>query len=77
MLVDGGLVAHLDTKGDLLGEMSVISKLPCAATIMANEPVQIIQLEAAKIHQLENINIDQLQHTLYRIYANILTENFD
>lgn len=74
VLVDGGLVAHLDTKGDLLGEMSVISKLPCAATIMANEPVQIIQLEAAKIHQLENINIDQLQHTLYRIYANILTE---
>lgn len=74
VVVDGGIVANLNKTGDLLGEMSVISNKPCAATILANNTVEVLELEVEKVNDIPNINIDQIQHSLFRIYSNILTE---
>src|SRR5687767_12948826 len=37
--VDGGRVSKMQRKGDLLGEMSVITSKPVGATILAETPV--------------------------------------
>ncbi|MCH2533017.1 MAG: cyclic nucleotide-binding domain-containing protein [Bdellovibrionales bacterium] len=74
VVVDEGIVANLNKTGDLLGEMSVISNKPCAATILANNEVEVLELEVEKVNNIPNVNIDQIQHSLFRIYSNILTE---
>lgn len=72
--VDGGIVATLARKGDLLGEMSVITKKPAGATIVAETPVQLIKVDTEAFKTLTGHNTDQFDHILYRIYSMILTD---
>lgn len=72
--VDDGLVATLARKGDLLGEMSVITKKPAGATIIAETPVQLIRVDTEAFKTLTGQNTDQFDHILYRIYSMILTD---
>lgn len=72
--VDNGLVATLSRKGDLLGEMSVITKKPAAATIVAQTPVQLLKIDTAEFKRITGENTDQFDHILYRIYSTILTD---
>ncbi len=74
IFVDGGLVATLSRKGDLLGEMSVITKKPCAATIVAKTPVQLVCIDTEKFRTMTQQNQDQFEHILFRIYSLILTD---
>jgi CRP-like cAMP-binding protein len=71
--VDGGLVATLRRKGDLLGEMSVITNKPCSATIVAQTPVELIYININEFKKVSQSQ-DQLEHILYRIYSTILTD---
>ncbi|MCB0366567.1 MAG: cyclic nucleotide-binding domain-containing protein [Bdellovibrionaceae bacterium] len=72
--VDGGVVATLDKKGSLVGEMSVISRQPVGATIKAEAPVEMLVINANKFNTLEGTDSDGFQHALYRVYAHDLTE---
>lgn len=72
--VDDGWVATLARKGDLLGEMSVITKKPAGATIVAETPVQLIKVDTEAFKTLTGHNTDQFDHILYRIYSMILTD---
>lgn len=72
--VDGGLVAELGRRGDLLGEMSLITKKPCSATILAKTPVELIKVDTEAFKELTTENKDQFDHALYRIYSKILTD---
>jgi CRP-like cAMP-binding protein len=72
--VDGGLVAALRRKGDLLGEMSVITSKPCSATIIAKTPVELICIDVLQFKKVLGDNTEQYDHILYRIYSQILTD---
>jgi CRP-like cAMP-binding protein len=72
--VDGGLVASLRRKGDLLGEMSVITSRPCSATIVAKTPVELVSVDTEKFKKVLGDNQEQYDHILYRIYSKILTD---
>lgn len=72
--VDGGLVATMKRKGDLLGEMSVITQKPSAATVIAQTPVQLLKVDTDAFKELVGENRDQFEYILYRIYALILTD---
>ncbi|MCB0385008.1 MAG: cyclic nucleotide-binding domain-containing protein, partial [Bdellovibrionales bacterium] len=72
--VDGGVVATLEKKGSLVGEMSVISRQPVGATIKAEAPVEMLVINANKFNTLEGAESDSFQHALYRVYAHDLTE---
>jgi CRP-like cAMP-binding protein len=74
VFVDDGLVATMVRKGDLLGEMSVITKKPAGATIIAETPVQLIKVDTEAFKKITGRNTDQLDHILYRIYSMILTD---
>ncbi len=75
--VDGGIVATMRRKGDLLGEMSVITKKPCAATIVAKTPVELICVNTEQFRMLARDNTDQFDHVLYRIYSRILADKLN
>lgn len=72
--VDGGMVAKLSRKGDLLGEMSVITNKPCSATIITKTPVKLLSLDAEKFQAATAGSKEEIEHILYRIYANILSD---
>ena len=72
--VDGGLVASLRRKGDLLGEMSVITSRPVSATIIAKTPTELLCVNIDNFRKILGDNQDQFDHILYRIYSKILTD---
>jgi CRP-like cAMP-binding protein len=67
-------VATLRRKGDLLGEMSVITERPCSATIIAKTPCEMICVNIEEFRKITGDNKDQFEHILYRIYSKILTD---
>lgn len=72
--VDGGNVATMKRKGDLLGEMSVITDKPSSATVVAQTPVQLLKVDTDAFQKLVGSNKDQFEHILFRIYSLILTD---
>ncbi|MEZ4749098.1 MAG: cyclic nucleotide-binding domain-containing protein [Bdellovibrionota bacterium] len=46
---DGDLVIHMEKFGDIIGEISVLSQTPCSASVLAETPVELIQVEAHKL----------------------------
>lgn len=75
--VDGGIVASLKRRGDLLGEMSVITKKPCSATIVAQTPVQLLCVDTEAFRKEMGADVNQFDHILYKIYALILTDKLN
>jgi CRP-like cAMP-binding protein len=72
--VDGGRVSRLSTKGDLLGEMSLISIKKVSATIVAETPVTLARVNTRIFFDNSGPNRDHYHATLYRIYATVLSE---
>jgi len=72
--VDNKEVARITQQGDLLGEMSIINGEPCSATIICETPVNLLSLDAREIKKLTGDHGKQIQSTLYRIFAAILTQ---
>src|SRR5262249_41928141 len=72
--VGGERVAGLRRKGDLIGEMSVITAKPCSASIIAETPVQLFSIRMGELSTLGIASNDRLQHVLYRTYAIILAD---
>ncbi len=70
----GELILELRRKGDIIGEMSVISAKPCSATVTASTPVDLFSIRARHIGEYTEIDTDNWQNTLYRIFSMILTE---
>jgi CRP-like cAMP-binding protein len=72
--VDGERVSKLQNKGDLVGEMSVITNRPVAATILAETEVTLVQVDSRKFLNHTGPERDLHQATLYRVYATVLSE---
>ncbi len=72
--VEGNLILKLRRKGDLFGEMSVISGNPCSATVIADEEVELLALNTTTIKNSSEEKIVNLRTTLYKVFALILTD---
>jgi signal transduction histidine kinase/CRP-like cAMP-binding protein len=68
------LILKLNRKGDIIGEMSVISNKPTSATVLAETQVRLFSIQADDIGKYTDIDAKTLQNTLYHIFAMILTE---
>lgn len=75
--VDGGRVSKLQRKGDLLGEMSVISRRPAGATILSESPVTLLRMDSKIFLNMAGPDRDLYLSILYRIYATVLAEKLD
>lgn len=72
--VDGGRVSRLQRKGDLLGEMSVISRKAVGATLLSESPVTLVRVDSNVFLSMEGQERDFFLSILYRIYATVLAE---
>lgn len=75
--VDGSRVSKLQNKGDLLGEMSVISQKPVGATILSETPVTFLRVDTRNFLSMQGAERDLFLSILYRIYATVLTEKLN
>jgi len=70
----GELILKLNRKGDIIGEMSVISEKLTSATVIAETRTRLFSIQAGDIGKYTDIGAERLQNMLYRIFAMILTE---
>lgn len=72
--VDGGRVSKMQRKGDLLGEMSVISNKSVGATLLTESPVTLVRVDSRVFLTMKGPERDLYLSILYRIYATVLAE---
>lgn len=72
VFVAGESVAKMSDKGNMIGEMSVISESPCSATVVAVNDVELLTLDIRNIDRYEQGVREQLEHAMFRIFSSIL-----
>jgi CRP-like cAMP-binding protein len=72
--VDGARVSKMQLKGDLLGEMSVITNKPAGATISAETDVTLVCVDSRVFLDMKGPQRDLYSSILYRIYAMVLAD---
>ncbi len=70
-------ILSLKRKGDIFGEMSVISSKACSATVVARTPVILFNIMAKGIGKYSDLKSDDLQNFFYRVFAVVLTEKLN
>ncbi len=75
--VDGGRVSVLKNKGDLVGEMSVITGKPSVATILSEDPVTMVRINSRIFLDVTGPERELYLSTLFRIYSTVLAEKLD
>jgi CRP-like cAMP-binding protein len=73
VIVDGGRVAQLNRTGDLIGEMSLISREKSSATIRADSRGELLKIDGDSLHRLTLQN-NSGAINLYKIYSDILVQ---
>ncbi len=70
----GELILQLRRVGDIFGEMSIISSKVCSASVISMTHVNVLALRSRNIGQYSDLNPEELQNVLYRLFAKILSE---
>jgi CRP-like cAMP-binding protein len=74
VVVDNQPVATLEKRGDLFGEMSVISSQKVAASVRALTASQVLWIEAKELSKSKEWSVHEIQHMLFQLYSRTLTE---
>lgn len=75
--VEDDIILSLKRKGDIFGEMSVISSKQCSATVVAKTPVTVFSIMAKGVGKYSDLNTGDLQNFFYRVFAMVLTEKLN
>ncbi|MGK5094598.1 ATP-binding protein [Deltaproteobacteria bacterium TL4] len=68
------LILKLQRRGDIFGEMSIISDKPCSASVIAETRVKVFTIHSKFIGGYTNVDKESLDDVLYRMFAMIMTE---
>jgi len=71
IFTDDEFILNLRRQGDLVGEISVITKQPTTAKVIADNAVNLFTIHSDNINQSGQI---ELKSTLYKLFLDILTE---
>jgi CRP-like cAMP-binding protein len=74
IILSGEVVAELESVGEVLGEMSVISENPATTSVRAAEDVECFTMAAADFDHVHPKEKDHFFALLYRLYSVILVE---
>lgn len=72
--VNDDIILSLKRKGDIFGEMSVISSKPASATVLAKTDVTVFSIMAKGVGKYSDLKAANLQNFFYRVFAMVLTE---
>ncbi len=70
----GKPIIKLHRKGDIIGEMSVICNRECSATVIADTPVDLLQIDGRKIIPHDVAKDDASANVLYKVFCSVLTD---
>ncbi|RYZ75935.1 MAG: cyclic nucleotide-binding domain-containing protein, partial [Proteobacteria bacterium] len=74
ILVSGEVVAEFEGRGEVVGEMSVISSNPATSSVRAADEVECFSVKTEDFDHVHPKDKDHFDSLLYRIYASILVE---
>lgn len=77
IFVDGGLVGTSEELGSLLGEISVIKRKPCTATIIADSAVQLVSVDTEALLNASAEFKSLYKSVLYATYSHVLVEKLE
>ncbi len=72
--VEGKLIYYLTRKGDVFGEMSVITGEPSNATIEAYDSLEVITLSSALLQTIQLESSHDLHHFFYQWFSQMLSD---
>ena len=72
--LSGEKIIKLKRRGDVFGEMSIISNRPCSASIVSDTPVTLLTIEVNEFKSQEAINDISTPNILFRIFSAVLTD---
>lgn len=75
--VDGGRVSKLHCRGDLLGEMSVISSKSTGATLVTESDVNLLRVDSKVFSEISGPEQHYYRSILYRICAKVLADKLN
>ncbi len=67
-------IASLQNKGDVIGEMSMISNRLPSSSVKASSEVSCLMISAESLTFFPPKDLDRLQYLLYRVYSHVLLE---
>lgn len=74
VVLAGEVVALLQNPGEVIGEMSVVTKKPASTTIRAAVDIDVFVINTENFAHVPPREKDHFLHLLYRIYSNILAD---
>jgi CRP-like cAMP-binding protein len=74
IILSGEVVASLERRGEVIGEMSVISENPATTSVRAAEDVECFAVKVEDFDHVHPKDKDHFDSLLYRIYSSILVE---
>lgn len=72
--VGGELILKLQRKGDIFGEMGVITEKPSSASVVADTDLKVLTMSAKDIGPYKNSDSTIYQHVIYRVFSMILAD---
>ncbi len=70
----GDHILKLQRKGDIFGEMSLISNKPASASVICETEVEVFSINVRDMSELGKIDEKIIKDTLYKLYAVILAD---
>jgi len=70
----GDHILTLQRKGDIFGEMSLISNKPASASVICESEVEVFTINVREMSELGQIDEKIMTDTLYKLYAVILAD---
>ena len=70
----GEQILKLKRAGDIFGEMSIISNQPTSASVVSETTIDLFKIRAKDIGKFSAVDANEVQNTLFRLFATILTE---
>jgi signal transduction histidine kinase len=70
----GDHILRLQRKGDIFGEMSLISNKPASASVICETEVEVFSINVRDMSELGKIDEKIIKDTLYKLYAVILAD---
>ena len=74
VLLSGEKIIKLKRRGDVFGEMSIIGKRPCSASIVSDTPVTLLSMQINEYKGQEAVNNITTPNILFRIFSAVLTD---
>lgn len=72
--VDGGKVSQMNETGCFLGEMSLITGLPCTATILTESEAEVLCIDTTVFNRMPPAEAELVSSIFYRIYSQVLVQ---